>query len=382
MKKAIILTTFFLVLGMLFWSCQKSEMPVENTASNTTTLNKTVTNVVLKIHAEHVAYLTSEYPYYDLRVNKIITPWNEVNVTWESPWTNPGGDYYTTPEDGLLVTVANTGTWEIDISELWNDGLPVNGLIIRVENGATEDKRIKFTSKEGATEDKPAPEIVITYSDNTQIAYPVIEDSWISNRVVDGNDWSDDNFGDQGVLYAGKIVTMENGVEVAKEKRTVLKFELPSGCTYTQGYWKTHAKKCRKYDTTWDLIGDNGSKTIFFNSGKTYFKVLWTPPRRGNAYYILAHQYIAAELNQLNGASIPNEVLTAFNAAKTLFAASLDDTIGDTSRQEWIELAQILDDYNSGLIGPGHCDGCKTHHKKHYKKHHKKHGKKKWCRKP
>jgi hypothetical protein len=133
------------------------------------------------------------------------------------------------------------------------------------------------------------------------------------------------------------------------------------GCTLTQGYWKTHSEfGPAPYDDTWALL-PNGADTMFFLSGQSYYEVLWTAPK-GNAYYNLAHQYIAAELNVLNGASIPSEALDAWNEAAELFStytpAEVDELKGKNGnelRAQFIALAEILDAYNNGLIGPGHC---------------------------
>jgi hypothetical protein len=132
------------------------------------------------------------------------------------------------------------------------------------------------------------------------------------------------------------------------------------GCTLTPGYWKTHSQQGpAPYDDTWALLGPAQENTVFFLSGQTYYQALWTAPG-GNAYYILAHAYIAAELNQLNGASIPNDVLTAFNQATTLFNTYTPAQIGalrgnNATRKQFIALAKVLDEYNNGLTGPGHC---------------------------
>lgn len=124
-----------------------------------------------------------------------------------------------------------------------------------------------------------------------------------------------------------------------------------TGCTYTQGRWKNkNAAITAQYDF------DGGT-----NNGVT---VLQTPPK-GNPYYILAHQYIAAALNVANGASMDNggvgtadDVLAAFNAATAYFAAASPGSplpAGYTKAQitGW---AATLDAYNNGLLGPGHCD--------------------------
>jgi hypothetical protein len=127
-----------------------------------------------------------------------------------------------------------------------------------------------------------------------------------------------------------------------------------TGCTLTQGYWKTHSS-----DDVWDLL-EFGENTIFFLSTQSYIEVLETSSAGGNAYYQLAHQYIAAKLNELNGASMPAQVQTTFASSTVLFNSYTPTQIGslagnDPVRQEFISLADILVDYNEGEIGPGHC---------------------------
>jgi hypothetical protein len=128
------------------------------------------------------------------------------------------------------------------------------------------------------------------------------------------------------------------------------------GCTLTPGYWKTHsAYGPAPADDTWLELSD-GPDTAFFLSGASYYQVLWTAPR-GNAYYILAHAYIAAELNGLNGASL-GAVAETMDDARDLFETWTPGQV-DRNRERkrtFVALAATLDDYNNGLIGPGHCD--------------------------
>jgi hypothetical protein len=125
--------------------------------------------------------------------------------------------------------------------------------------------------------------------------------------------------------------------------------ECDLGCTLTQGYWKTHSREGpAPYDDAWALLGAAQEDTVFFSSGKTYYQVLWTAPK-GNPDYILAHQYIAAQLNMLNGASTPANVQTAFDAATAYFSG------GTASRSTILGWASLLDQYNNGIVGPGHC---------------------------
>lgn len=130
-----------------------------------------------------------------------------------------------------------------------------------------------------------------------------------------------------------------------------------SGCTYTQGYWKTHVNYAakpqfsKKRDSTWDLIDGAGTaneNALFFLSGQSY--VLWTAPK-GNPYN-LAHQYIAAKLNVLDGAS--SSAIAAAEAEAWFNAFAPTNGLWKKN-QNVITVAGRLGSYNEGDIGPGHC---------------------------
>ena len=99
--------------------------------------------------------------------------------------------------------------------------------------------------------------------------------------------------------------------------------------------------------------------TPFFGTGYSYYEILNMPAQGGNAYVILAHAYIAAELNVLNDATIPPAVLDAWLEAGTLLVQYQTDVDipkrHKVDRARAIQLATILDDYNNGYTGPGHC---------------------------
>jgi hypothetical protein len=136
---------------------------------------------------------------------------------------------------------------------------------------------------------------------------------------------------------------------------------IPAGCTYTQGYWKTHSKYGpAPYDDGWERLEPDGEDTIFFLNRQSWYEVFWTAPA-GNAYYILAHQYMAAVLNVLNGASPIGIVPTLADAEGLFNTYTPDQVAGNPSLHgEFVDLAEILDDYNNGLIGPGHCDSVES----------------------
>jgi hypothetical protein len=153
------------------------------------------------------------------------------------------------------------------------------------------------------------------------------------------------------------FVTNDTGTTGTDDATVNATVACANGCTLTPGYWKTHSSYGpAPYDDTWALIGED---TAFFLSGKSYYQALWTAPA-GNAYYILSHAYIATELNMLNGASVPAAVQDAFDDATTLFntytPAQIAALRGNNAvRKQFVALAGILDAYNNGLTGPGHC---------------------------
>jgi hypothetical protein len=135
-------------------------------------------------------------------------------------------------------------------------------------------------------------------------------------------------------------------------------YEEDGGCTLTQGYWKTHSEygPASKPDETWAEVG--GPDATFFLSGQTYLEVLNTPVK-GNPYYTLAHQYIAAELNMLAGVyvrDIEGKLDTAMQLFNT-FTPEETDALknNDNNKKLFKSLAGVLDDFNNGIIGPGHC---------------------------
>lgn len=141
---------------------------------------------------------------------------------------------------------------------------------------------------------------------------------------------------------------------------TVVRTDCEVGCTRTQGYWKTHSiYGPAPHDDTWAAIGED---TVFFlatadGQPLSWYEVLHTAPQ-GNAYFNLAHQYIAASLNLLAGADASEQVLDAMEEATALFEDFSSDQIGAlrgnrAPRPTFIELAGVLDMFNNGQGGLG-----------------------------
>jgi hypothetical protein len=124
-----------------------------------------------------------------------------------------------------------------------------------------------------------------------------------------------------------------------------------TNCTYTQGYWKNHPN-------AWPVL----SLTLgTVNYTKAELLAILGTEVGGNGLISLAHQLIAAKLNIAQGAD-PSAASAAIAAADALIGGLVVPPIGggyldpaDTSA-----LTQILDDYNNGVIGPGHCGTVAT----------------------
>jgi len=82
------------------------------------------------------------------------------------------------------------------------------------------------------------------------------------------------------------------------------------------------------------------------------------PPASGSAYYILGKSYIAASLNLLNKAPIPAQVQAALDRAAEIFETYSAAQVGafkKKERSELINLKEILDQYNNGILGAEKC---------------------------
>jgi hypothetical protein len=195
-----------------------------------------------------------------------------------------------------------------------------------------------------------------------------------------------------GVAQCGQVTynntatgtTNTSGTEVSDDASVVVNILCPQGCTLTQGYWKTHNPqfaaarngKGPPPDEAWNLITPAGALSGFFTTSNSYpvagpnapsftwFQVFWTAPK-GNAYYNLAHQYMAAKLNILDGVTPPAAVAAAITAAEDIFDSYTPAQIGalkanNALRQQIITLAGTLGAFNEGTGDVAHCTEDQT----------------------
>lgn len=126
------------------------------------------------------------------------------------------------------------------------------------------------------------------------------------------------------------------------------------GCTYTQGYWGN------KPGVVWPSPYDRDA--TFYLSSKTWQQVLDMSVNDAPGYYQLAHQYIAAVLNQANGACVPSDVETLLDTAENWLSVHTPSECAKLPKGappcgEQTTWAGILGSYNEGGYpgGPKHC---------------------------
>jgi hypothetical protein len=138
------------------------------------------------------------------------------------------------------------------------------------------------------------------------------------------------------------------------------------GCTYSKGFWKNHGGLGPQEDLLSEhlpirLGRADGEKSLLVDSARKAVDVLtmFTYGDPSNGITKLYAQLLAARLNIENGAD-GGAVVDALEEAD-LFLADHDwldwEALGHANRVCILRWKDIFDDYNHGIIGPGHC-GC------------------------
>lgn len=126
------------------------------------------------------------------------------------------------------------------------------------------------------------------------------------------------------------------------------------GCTRTAGYWSTHYDGARPpRNATWPAP----ALTTTAVCNGTWLSVLQSPTQ-GLAWAIVARQDIAARLNLYGGTCADATVLGALATTGDFLA--YDCGTEPAMAGEALAAKDILDAYNNGLTGPGHCDDAPT----------------------
>lgn len=127
------------------------------------------------------------------------------------------------------------------------------------------------------------------------------------------------------------------------------------GCTFTQGYWKTHGpiptgNNVNEWPVTSLTLGSVSYTDLQLQS-------IFDTPASGNGLISLAHQLIAAKLNVASGAD-DSAIAGAIASADALIGSLVVPPVGAGSlpNSATSALTGALTLYNQGDIGPGHCE--------------------------
>ncbi len=119
-------------------------------------------------------------------------------------------------------------------------------------------------------------------------------------------------------------------------------------CTLTLGFWKKHPED-------WTHVPSMGLGANEYS--RVQLLAILNTPAKGNGLVSLAHQLIAAKLNELLGALPPPQVSAVVQQADAMIGARSIPPVGlgalrpsDVSR--WV---RALDAFNGGRVGPAHC---------------------------
>ena len=135
------------------------------------------------------------------------------------------------------------------------------------------------------------------------------------------------------------------------------------GCSFTIGYWKTHAGFTGNNPDVVtqflpiDLGTSGGAKTLTVSTASQAVSVLSFFGNASNGINKLYAQLLGAKLNIANGAD--GSAIASTISAADAFLATHDSadwsSLTKAEKQQVLAWMETLDDYNNGLIGPGHC---------------------------
>lgn len=127
------------------------------------------------------------------------------------------------------------------------------------------------------------------------------------------------------------------------------------GCTYTQGYWKTHGYSPTGNNSNVWPVDNLTLGTVSYTQAQ--LQSIFDTPAGGNGLISLAHQLIAAKFNIANGAS-DAAIASAIADADALIGALVVPPVGSGSLSpaDASSLIEALTNFNEGTTGPGHCN--------------------------
>ena len=128
-----------------------------------------------------------------------------------------------------------------------------------------------------------------------------------------------------------------------------------SGCTFTQGYWKNHHRFRTEYNQHIPWPIDEEMPLCNQADSITWLDALELHTEDEDCLTKLNHEWITTSLNKANGASVPAEVQQVMEKVHVLILEHCDNTMSNICNDTLVQYHLILNDYNEGITGPGHC---------------------------
>lgn len=123
------------------------------------------------------------------------------------------------------------------------------------------------------------------------------------------------------------------------------------GCTVPFQWWSLHTSRCKSHSKRFTWPDDLENARI---CGQSYY--YWSQKRARNAWRLLAQQWLAATLNEANGACVPAEIAPAMSDAyNLLLGCNMTVNVTGPPGRPYRQLASTLNAYNTGSKGPGTC---------------------------
>jgi len=291
-----------------------------------------------------------------VEVHRITADWDEATITW-----NSFNGAYTADIFGTF-DASSTGWKSVNITTLvqgWVDGTYPNYGLVLIQNSYPW---ADYFSKD-APGSYPHPYLKVCYTapggSNCETTEPT-DDSWIWSGNPDANA----GFGeDLGAGWTFGTPTY---------KMAMLKFELltpppQEGCTFTIGYWKNHSgygkgnqgDEITQFLPIW-LGNSGGGSSLQVTTALIAYRVL-SMNYYGNEYNGITKLYaqlLGAKLDIASGADDIDvaAIITAADAFLATHSYLNWANLSESDQQMVLDWMEDLDDYNNGLIGPGHCE--------------------------
>jgi hypothetical protein len=204
----------------LYWGCQEIPNPVSQSGGQKIDgLAKTLPVGVV---------VTSAYLYLDVidqstdnvYVHRITTAWDESTVTWNFPWTTPGGDFAATPNETFTANAAEVMVDITTFVQSWLNGTSMNyGLLLRQDGSDWS----RFYSS-NIFDQTLRPRIVINYSVNNTNGSAEIIGGVDGEIVYDTYIWEiEPDVNNSTGSFANSLYT---GLFSGGEKHTLIKFNI------------------------------------------------------------------------------------------------------------------------------------------------------------